>query len=127
MKATKAQLQGLILHSAGQLGRKLREWGLYKYDNKNRPSTLTCIDSGRRNNPESLPLVGSDVDVRHLAEKRLPDVVTSASALPSANGGHCPPNLFVFLIPHFRYYFNIPGNDATFRQFFGRNKFFYPV
>ena len=28
----------LTLSSAGQLGRKLREWGVYKYDSKNRPS-----------------------------------------------------------------------------------------
>lgn len=34
--------------SASQLGRKLREWGVYKYDSKNRPSdTIPCFYPGR--------------------------------------------------------------------------------
>src|SRR5438552_1743733 len=49
----------LILQSSGQLGRKLREWGVYKYDSKNRPLNLELPPSGHRNGDGSFEEVVS--------------------------------------------------------------------
>ena len=80
----------LTLLSARQLGRKLREWGIYKYDSKNRPSTSVHAETGDHNNPESVPVVGSDMDLRYPAEQYLPDTEPSASVPPAANSSNVP-------------------------------------
>lgn len=53
--------------SASQLGRKLREWGVYKYDSKNRPSdTISCFYPGPPNGAFREPFpqaVSEDVSI----------------------------------------------------------------
>jgi len=88
---------------------------------------LACIDTGRRNNPESIPVAGFDVDVRHLAEKGLPDVMPSASIPPLANGGYSPHDISKIQEIQQRYRSTFNKNNVTFYLARGKSKLFCPV
>ena len=55
--------------SAGQLGHKLRQWGVYKYDSKNRPLDVAWPASGNYRTPEPIPVTSPDEIVQgHLVQ-----------------------------------------------------------
>lgn len=72
------------------MGRKLREWGVYKYDSKNRPSISAPVDTDDYNDPASVPVVGSDMDVRYPTESFLLKIEPSASVMAELKSSDFP-------------------------------------
>lgn len=58
--------------SAGQLGRKLREWGVYKYDTKNRPSSPVRSVPEGSSTLGPAPIFSFDAKLQGLPEQFLP-------------------------------------------------------
>jgi hypothetical protein len=80
----------LVPYSAGQLGRKLREWGVYKYDSKNRPMDSVLAASEDDSVEHSLPKAPSTAVFHALSKEALtavPESITGAHSrsLPDSN------------------------------------------
>jgi hypothetical protein len=71
--------------SAGQLGRKLREWGVYKYDSKNRRSSPALSATTTSSLPQAVPIMLVDAELEDSAMSYLQAIDASALAPPAAN------------------------------------------
>src|ERR1700733_3035536 len=71
----------LYPYSAGQLGRKLREWNMYKYDSKHRPMDLDkpFSDDTTSTIEETLSVAWHEVNPRDPHSEYLPAVPTATT------------------------------------------------
>jgi hypothetical protein len=80
----------LVAYSAGQLGRKLREWGVYKYDSKNRPTDSVLAALEDDSVEHSLPEAPSTAFSHALSKEALTAAPESITILPVAHSRSLP-------------------------------------